>query len=94
MSRKAPIRVVCRPLAFPGMKACDWKPVRAFHAIEFMSRRRPGETVIVHPSAKSPGKWQVSLFDKDGPVNDSQHSSVEDALRRVSPKLWRLKTFG
>jgi hypothetical protein len=88
---KSPIRVGCRTLAF-GIKACEWKIVGPFHGAEFLSRSRPGEFAIVHPSTKTSGKWQVSFFDKDGPSRDSQHSSAEDALKQLYPKKWKLKT--
>lgn len=92
-TKKSPIQVKCKLLAF-GIKGCEWKVVSEFRGAEFVSRKRPGEFAIVHPSPKSIGKWQVSMFDKDGPVSDSQHSEVADALRRVSPKLWRLTQLG
>ena len=90
--RKSPLRVVCRTLAF-GIKSCDWKIVGPFRGAEFSSRSRKDEFAIVHPSTKSAGKWQVSFFDDLGAVRDSQHSSVDDALRQVFPKKWKLKTF-
>lgn len=92
MPRKSPLRVGCRPLLF-GLKQCNWKVAGAFRGAEFTSRRRAGEFAIVHPSTKQAGKWQVSFFDADGPSRDSQHSTVEDALAQVSPKLWRLRDF-
>lgn len=90
--RKSPLRVVCRPLAF-GLKSCDWKVVSPLQGAEFSSRTNRDESAIVHPSTKSVGKWQVSFFDELGPVRDSQHSNVEDALRQVPPKRWKLKAF-
>jgi len=90
--RKSPLRVGCRTLAF-GIKGCDWKVVGPFRGAEFLSRTRRDESAIVHPSTKSAGKWQVSFFDELGPVRDSQHSSVEDALKQVPPKKWKLKAF-
>jgi hypothetical protein len=90
--RKSPLRVVCRTLAF-GIKSCDWKVVGPLRGAEFSSRTRHAESAIVHPSTKSIGKWQVSFFDELGPVRDSQHSSVDDALKQVSPKKWKLKAF-
>lgn len=90
--RKSPLRVVCRALAF-GIKSCDWKVVGELHGAQFSSRIRPDEYAIVHPSTKSVGKWQVSFFDELGPSRDSQHGSVEDALKQVPPKKWRLKAF-
>ncbi len=90
--RKSPLRVACRTLAF-GIKSCDWKVVGAFGGAEFSSRTRQDEFVIVHPSTKSLGKWQVSFFDELGPVRDSQHGNVEDALKQVPPKKWKLKAF-
>ena len=90
--QKSPLRVVCRTLAF-GIKSCDWKVVGSMRGAEFASRDRQNETAIVHPSTKSLGKWQVSFFDDLGAVRDSQHSSVEDALRQVPPKRWKLKAF-
>jgi hypothetical protein len=90
--RKSPLRVVCRTLAF-GIKSCDWKVVGPLRGAEFTSRQRKDESAIVHPSTKSTGKWQVSFFDELGAVRDSQHGSVEDALKQVSPKKWKLKAF-
>ena len=90
--RKSPLRVVCRTLAF-GIKSCAWKVVGPLRGAEFSSRTRQDESAIVHPSTKSIGKWQVSFFDERGPVRDSQHVSVEDALKQVSPKKWKLKAF-
>jgi hypothetical protein len=89
-SRKSPLRVKCRPLLF-GRKNCEWNLVGSLHAAEFTSRRRSDEFAIVHPSTKNPGLWQVSFFDQDGASRDSQHTRVEDALRQVPPKLWKLK---
>lgn len=90
--RKSPLRVVCRTLAF-GIKSCDWKVVGQFRGAEFASRTDKNASAIVHPSTKTAGKWQVSFFDELGPSRDSQHSSVEDALRQVLPKKWKLKAF-
>lgn len=90
--RKSPLRVVCRTLAF-GIRSCDWKVVGAFRGAEFVSRTQTPESAIVHPSTKQTGKWQVSFFDELGPVRDSQHSAVEDALKQVAPKRWKLKAL-
>ena len=90
--RRSPLRVVCRTLAF-GVKSCNWKVVGDLRAAEFSSRTRSDETAIVHPSTKALGKWQVSFFDEQGAVRDSQHPSAEDALRQVPPKRWKLKAF-
>lgn len=91
-SRKSPLRVVCRTLGF-GIKSCDWKVVGPLRGAEFSSRTRHDESAIVHPSTKTVGRWQVSFFDELGPSRDSQHTSVEDALRQVPPKKWKLRTF-
>lgn len=90
--RKSPLRVVCRVLAF-GIKSCEWKVVGELRGAEFASRARRDEAVIVHPSTKTAGKWQVSFFDARGPVRDSQHSSIEDALKQVPPRRWKLRAF-
>lgn len=90
--QKSPLRVVCRTLAF-GIKSCEWKIVGTLRGAEFASRMRRDEAAIVHPSTKTVGKWQVSFFDDLGPVRDSQHSSVEDALKQVPPKRWKLRAF-
>ncbi|HSX23320.1 MAG TPA: hypothetical protein VLE97_11155 [Gaiellaceae bacterium] len=89
-TKKSPLRVACRTLAF-GIKSCEWKVVGDFRGAEFLSRTRADESAIVHPSTKTAGKWQVSFFDEQGPSRDSQHSDVADALRQVSPKKWKLK---
>ena len=91
-TKKSPLKVVCRPLAFPGMKACEWTVVGDFRGAEFVSRSRPSEFAIVHPSTKTAGKWQVSFFDDQGPSRDSQHPSAADAIKQVFPRKWKLKT--
>ena len=35
---------------------------------------------IIHPSTRSPGKWQLSRMDKDGPVGHSEFKSQDEAL--------------
>jgi len=87
---KSPLRVVCRTLAF-GIKSCEWKAVGTVRAAEFASRTRREESAILHPSTKAAGTWQVSFFDAQGPVGDSQHSNVTDALKQVPPKRWKLR---
>jgi hypothetical protein len=90
VKRKSPIRVRCRKLLF-GYKACEWQADSHVRGALFQSRSKVDETAIVHPSSKHPGKWQVSFFDDRGPVSDSQHSSVNDALKTISTKRWRLR---
>ena len=90
--RKSPLRVTCRTLAF-GIKSCDWKVVGAFRGAEFVSRSQQEAWAIVHPSTKRSGMWQVSFFDEHGPVGDSQHSIVEDALKQVAPRRWKLRAL-
>lgn len=89
---KSPLRVRCRKLAF-GFKACNWQPVGEFRAAEFVARRGSG-FAIVHRSTKKPGFWQVSIFDEQGPVRDSQHRDVVEALGEISPKRFKLKDVG
>jgi len=38
-------------------------------------------TIMVTPSAKQPGRWQVTRFDEQNPSNDSQASSYADAVQ-------------
>ena len=92
LSRKSPLRVVCRTLAF-GIRRCDWKIVGEFRGAEFVSRLDSRKSSIVHPSTKFAGKWQVSFFDEFGPVSDSQHSEAEGALQQVPPKKWKLRAL-
>ena len=35
---------------------------------------------IVHPSTRSPGKWQLSRMDKNGPIGHSEFDSQDEAL--------------
>lgn len=89
---KSPLRVACRKLAF-GIKHCEWKVVGELRGAAFTSRTRRDEYAVIHPSTKAAGKWQVSFFDELGAVRDSQHTRVEDALKQVSPRQWKLRGF-
>ena len=93
MKRKSPLRVVCKVMPFKTkpMRLCRWKPVGELRAAEFVSRRDGSRFSIVHPSTKSRGKWQVSRFDREGPVGDTQYGSLDEALGEVSPKLFKLR---
>jgi hypothetical protein len=91
LQHKAPLRVVCRTLAF-GIKSCQWKVDGDFRGAEFTSRKQSGSYAVVHPSTKA-AKWQVSFFDEQGAVGDSHHPTAESALEQVSPERWKLRGF-
>lgn len=92
MATRSPVRHATKALAF-GLKKRYWTcdAVR-LGAAEFASRERPGETVIVHPSTKSKGKWQTSYFENGVPTHDLQSSSCHEALSHVPPTKWRLRS--
>ena len=71
-------------------KFCQWSCIGKLKAAHFENRKWD-ETLILHGSTKSKGKWQMSRFDKDGPYSDSQYSSCEEAVKELSPMLWKLK---
>lgn len=68
---------------------CDGR----FQSAEFQDRHDPKSFVIVHRSTKTPGKWQTSRFDAQGAESDSQASSCQEALKEISPRLYKLKSF-
>lgn len=86
--RRSPIRVRCRRLLF-GIKSCAWTCERPLRGAEF-THRRDNRSAIVVPSTKGAG-WQVTTFDAAGPIGDRQYPNCAEALRELSPKLWRLR---
>jgi len=45
----------------------------------------------VHPSTKNPGELQVTVWDKNGPISDSQHKSIDEVSRHYGDEM-RLRT--
>jgi hypothetical protein len=105
---KSPIRVACRPHPFTTYHAkrglppptprqvCKWvcRDGAEIRAAEFIGRGTyRGWTAILHPSTKERGRWQVSLFAKDGAFGDSIRDTCTEALdaREVTPRSWKLK---
>lgn len=89
---KSPLRVECHlfPLAKylkPGDKAkriCRWQCVAPIKVAQFRSRRSPNRYYILHPSTRSPGKWQLTWFDEIGPAGHVEGKTCNEALRELS----------
>jgi len=106
---KSPLVVTCTPnplVAFDRARGVTPKGPRQFckwvcrtgariRAAEFVGRRdwNRGWTAVLHPSTKEPGRWQLSLFDKDGAFGDSIRDTCAAALdaRDIIPDHWKLK---
>lgn len=105
---KSPIVIKCKPNPFyahdvkhgvpPGpRKYCKWacRPGANVRGAEFVGRGKynQGWTAVLHPSTKERGRWQVSLFDKDGAFGDSIRDTCDEALdaRDIYPGQWKLK---
>jgi len=46
----------------------------------FAAISKTGQITLVTPSAKNPGMFQRTIYDKKGPVSDAQHETIEDAI--------------
>lgn len=98
--RRSPIRASCKPWPFkprPGERRrqiCYWVCEGAVTGAEFVNRRDPTRTAILHPSTKKLGSFQVSRFDADGAVGDVVRSSCSAALRDsdITPGNWKLRS--
>jgi len=101
---KAPVEHQCKPMFSPEeikmlkipraeqMEECHWKCVRPFQVARLEAVKDPTNYAVLHPSTKEKGKWQLSLFDKDGPWGDRVRKTCSEAaeeLRYVFPK-WRV----
>jgi hypothetical protein len=87
---RSPVRVETRKLAL-GIKGRRWVCDDRLQAAQFQHRVDPSRTVIVHPSTKKQGGWQISYFDDRGASGDAQAPSCDVALRDLHPRTWRLK---
>lgn len=96
MTRRSPIRLL--PDASMSRvlkrKVYAWRcDDAAVNGAMFTSRTNKDEYAILHRSTKQSGKWQVSFFDKHGPVSDAQATSCERALRDHLPaRRFRLRS--
>ena len=82
-AKKSPVKLVCkRPWLDVGddMLICKWKCSANIRGAQFRYRKRPDMFAILHRSTRSPGKWQLTHFDKDGPIGDVERSSCDEAL--------------
>lgn len=57
---------------YPGKPIELWKPLE--------TEARPWEGVVIHPSTKQLGKYQITTFDKDGFIGDTTANSIEEAV--------------
>ena len=57
---------------------------------KFQHRKDTEETVILHPSTKFRGKWQLSRFDAKGPWGDTI-GTCDELVNDLSPRRWRLR---
>lgn len=84
--------VSSRPLGDKFPEVRKYVPGENFQSVEFENIQDPSKTVIVHGSTKTPGKWQTSHFDAEGPSGDRQSGSPAEALRDLHPSQWKPKT--
>lgn len=59
---------------------------------EFVNRKYPGETAVLHRSTHRRGQWQLSYFDKYGASGDSRSMSCDALVRhRLEPRNWKIR---
>ena len=88
VTRKPPFRFICKrlkelddwPLAEDERYRCTGRCTRPIRAAQF---RRGDEYVILHPSTKYRGNWQVSWFDNRGPIYDQEVTSCDAGLKAI-----------
>lgn len=81
--KKSAVKLVRkRPFAQYGddMLVCKWKCLPGIRGAQFRHRKRKDLYAILHKSTHSPGKWQLTSFDNDGPIGDHVRSSCDEAL--------------
>lgn len=95
---RSPVKLVCKqPWKDYGddMKVCRWTCPRGGGTVQFRYKRRADWFAILHPSTKQKGKWQVSTFDKDGPIGDVIRDSCEVALDDAGiGRDWKIEEIG
>lgn len=69
-------RVAARKADMERVIAGGPRPIRVPLNIE-------GWWAFVHPSTRSPGKWQATRFDGDEPIGDTENASWEALLRNL-----------
>lgn len=56
------------------------KHIQSGESSLFLSGRNE---VVVSPSAKNPGKYQITFFDEKGAVSDNQRETIEEVLKEL-----------
>lgn len=59
---------------------CTYKCTRPFRAAKLRARKKPDDFAIVHMSPKEVGRWQLSLFDAEGPWGDRIRDTCTEAV--------------
>lgn len=49
--------------------------------VKFIDRDRPGRWALLHRSTRTPGSWQLTHFDAEGPVSHVERKSCGAALQ-------------
>jgi hypothetical protein len=91
--RRSPFKLVCEPSFLePGEKLCRWTCPDGGETAQFRARWRKDLYAILHPSTKQRGKWQLTTFDKHGPIGDVIRSTCEKALEDEGiDQNWKLE---
>lgn len=98
--RRSPIRASCKPWPFKQRRGerrrslCQWVCDRPVDGAEFVNRRDPRFTAILHPSTKKVGAFQVSRFVDGEALGDVIRASCTAALEdsHITPGSWKLRS--
>ena len=59
---------------------------------EFVNRRDPNWTAVLHRSTHRRGQWQLSQFDERGAIGDSRSISCDALVRHhLEPRNWKIR---
>ena len=101
-ARRSPLRL-CKHLFDPEWLdpgdpkfRTEWHAVGPVRAAKFRCAERPEWFAVLSPSAKEPGRWQLSTFDEQGPwgdvIRDTPDQAIKDGLDGYGCK-WMLEAM-
>lgn len=86
------VRTGLRPLADAKVAFVIGLAAEQRTHIELVRTRKPWMVFVIHPSTRSPGRWQMTRFDRRGPSGDTLDDRLEPLVHEALV-TWNARVF-